>query len=217
MAGYFGGGIQNVEKPVEHYKIIDQRKNLSPERARGAGRFDEVMKKAASKLEAPLKAGLEPGLEAGPSDKKVLPVTLRPQITRSNSAHPRSPGHLQTPGSEHLQTSNSKHLQTPEMHRKSSLSTGMNPRETDDGTKIALKRLSKEMENQLMGMFWVMIDNARENDPEGGFAEKMFRTPYLHEVVKSGADPELGEIGKAIYNNLVRNDRENVESVRAKK
>ncbi len=70
------------------------------------------------------------------------------------------------------------------------------------GTDIALKTLSKEMETQLYGMFWNMIDSARDTDPEGGFAEKMFRGPYLSEVVKGGSDEKLGDIGQAIYNEL---------------
>ena len=70
------------------------------------------------------------------------------------------------------------------------------------GTDIALKRLSKEMENQLYGMFWTMIDGARNSDHEGGFAEKLFRGPYLAEIVKTSSDAELGEIGEAIYRGL---------------
>jgi hypothetical protein len=61
------------------------------------------------------------------------------------------------------------------------------------------------MENQLYGMFWTMIDSARDADHEGGFAEKLFRGPYLAEVVKTSSDAELGEIGEAIYRSLVEN------------
>ena len=75
-----------------------------------------------------------------------------------------------------------------------------------NGTNFALKKLSKEMEAQLYGMFWVMIDNAREVEAEGGFAEKMFRGAYITEVVKNGSDPELGEVGRAIYNSFAKEE-----------
>ena len=61
-------------------------------------------------------------------------------------------------------------------------------------------------------MFFTMMDNARETNPEGGFGEQLFRGQYLTEVVKGSADEELGEIGLAIYRNLV-ND-ENIKKVR---
>ena len=80
------------------------------------------------------------------------------------------------------------------------------------GTNLALKKLAKEMEIQIMGMFFTLMDNARETNPEGGFGEQLFRGQYLTEVVKDSSSTELGEIGLAIYRNLVKED--NIKDIR---
>ena len=97
-------------------------------------------------------------------------------------------------GNKLVKSTKNKVLTLPEQRIK--------PQAKISGTDIALKRLSKEMENQLYGMFWTMIDSARNADHEGGFAEKLFRGPYLAEIVKTSSDAELGEIGEAIYRGL---------------
>ena len=97
-------------------------------------------------------------------------------------------------------------------NRAVSINTPLTPQDKKVGTNLALKKLAKEMEVQIMGMFFTMMDNARETNPEGGFGEQLFRGQYLTEVVKGSADEELGEIGLAIYRNLV-ND-ENIKKVR---
>ena len=74
------------------------------------------------------------------------------------------------------------------------------------GTNLALKKLAKEMEIQIMSMFFTLMDNAREANPEGGFSEQLFRGQYLTEIVKDSSSTELGEIGLAIYRNLVKED-----------
>ncbi|MDP4708883.1 MAG: hypothetical protein NWS20_02625 [Rickettsiaceae bacterium] len=153
---YLGGGVTNIDKPAQHYQIIDERNKVTKANTvTGAKKFDSVLKKIQTK-------------NVSNSTAKELVNSSKSKV--SILAHQSS---------------------------KSSVKS--------DGTDIALKRLSKEMENQLYGMFWTMIDSARDADHEGGFAEKLFRGPYLTEVVKTSSDAELGEIGEAIYRSLVEN------------
>jgi hypothetical protein len=88
-------------------------------------------------------------------------------------------------------------------------SNTLNHFDKKDGTDFALKKLAKEVEIQMMSMFFTLIDNARDIDPEGGFGEKLFRGHHLTEMVKQSSNEELGEIGKAIYRNLVKKENEN--------
>lgn len=153
---YLGGGVTNIDKPAQHYQIIDERNKVTKANTvTGAKKFDSVLKKIQTK-------------NVSNSTAKELVNSSKSKV--SILAHQSS---------------------------KSSVKS--------DGTDIALKRLSKEMENQLYGMFWTMIDSVRDADHEGGFAEKLFRGPYLTEVVKTSSDAELGEIGEAIYRSLVEN------------
>ena len=153
---YLGGGVTNIDKPAQHYQIIDERNKVTKANTvTGAKKFDSVLKKIQTK-------------NVSNSTAKELVNSSKSKV--SILAHQSS---------------------------KSSVKS--------DGTDIALKRLSKEMENQLYGMFWTIIDSARDADHEGGFAEKLFRGPYLTEVVKTSSDAELGEIGEAIYRSLVEN------------
>jgi hypothetical protein len=76
-----------------------------------------------------------------------------------------------------------------------------------DGTNLALKKLAKEMEVQIMGIFYELMDSARDVNPEGGFGEQLFRGQYLTEVVKGSSGEELGEIGLAVYRSLVKEDK----------
>jgi len=151
---YLGGGVTNIDRPAQHYQIIDERNKITKtDTVSGAKKFDSVLKKIQT--------------------KNVSNSTVKELVNSSKTKLPT----------------------LAKQGVKSSVKV--------DGTDIALKRLSKEMENQLYGMFWTMIDSARDADHEGGFAEKLFRGPYLTEVVKTSSDAELGEIGEAIYRSLV--------------
>ena len=88
---------------------------------------------------------------------------------------------------------------------KTETTQSLNPNIKEDGTDLAIKKLAKEMEVQIISMFFNMMDNARDAKPEGGFGEEMFRGKYLTEIVKSSSDDQLGELGLAIYDNLSNN------------
>jgi hypothetical protein len=153
---YLGGGVTNIDKPAQHYQIIDERNKVKKTDAvSGTKKFDSVLKKFQTKNVSNAR------VKELVNSSKIQVTTLAEQRAKSGTKV--------------------------------------------DGTDLALKRLSKEMENQLYGMFWTMIDSARDADHEGGFAEKLFRGPYLAEVVKTSSDAELGEIGEAIYRSLVEN------------
>ena len=154
-ANYLGGGVVNAEKPAEHYRVIDQRKN-------SASRPNSVT-------------------DSNVNNAKIFDKSVKSDLVKRLE----------------------KSRPTMKLDAKKSVNVNNVKSEKQKlGTDIALKTLSKEMESQLYGMFWNMIDGARETDPEGGFAEKMFRGPYLSEVVKGGTDEKLGDIGQAIYNEL---------------
>jgi hypothetical protein len=217
MSDIVGGGVANVGKPVEHYKIIDQRRadsvktgsDLSVSQTGKPNNFSKVLdaNRVGSSKKLDLKSGVysrvdraKAALEAQTAKSKAsLKPTQADMDSMINASGLTSDQVSQLLGSG--VGNNSLEVKAP-----------LNPNDGKVGTNLALKKLAKEMEVQIMGMFFTLMDNAREVDPEGGFGEKLFRGQYLTEVVKGSADEELGEIGLAIYRNLVQDD--NIKKVR---
>lgn len=79
-----------------------------------------------------------------------------------------------------------------------------------NGTDFALKKASKDMEIQIISMFFTLIDEAKRQNPDhefaGGFGEELFRGEYLSEMVRASSGDELGDIGQAIYRDLSRHN-----------
>ncbi len=216
MSDIGGGGVANVGKPVEYYKIIDQRKadsvktgaDLKVSQPGKPNTFSKVLNnQAGSNKKLDLKSGVnlrvdraKAALEAQTAKSKAsLKPTQADMDSIINASGLTSDQVSQLLGSG--VGNNSLEVKAP-----------LNPNDGKVGTNLALKKLAKEMEVQIMGMFFTLMDNAREVDPEGGFGETLFRGQYLTEVVKGSADEELGEIGLAIYRNLVQDD--NIKKVR---
>ncbi len=221
MPGIGGGGVVNVGKPAEYYEIIDRSKANSAKEASsssdGVAKPSSVHPNKFGKVLGAQRAINEKQVQANNSansrvnraqlalDKQVAKSKASVKPTRSDMNSLIKASGLTNDQVNQLMGSGAK-----------GLAKGVNtPSKINDdkiGTNLALKKLAKEMEVQIMGMFFTLIDNARETDPEGGFGEKLFRGQYLTEIVKDSADKELGEIGLAIYRNLVKED--NIKEVR---
>lgn len=220
MPGIGGGGVANVGKPAEYYEIIDRNKVNS---ARSPSSSDEV---ASPSSVHPNKFSKVLDAQRAISEKQVkaknsfnsraskAQLALDKQLARSKaSVKPTQRDMNSLISASGLTNDQVKQLMWDGSKGKAK---GMNtPSKIEDdknGTNLALKKLAKEMEIQIMGMFYTLMDNAREANPEGGFGEKLFRGQYLTEIVKDSADKELGEIGIAIYRNLVKED--NIKEVK---
>lgn len=214
MPGIGGGGVANVGKPAEYYQVIDRGKVNSSRDASSSG---EV---SGSSSVHPNKFGKVLGAQRALNEKQVkarnsvdsrvsrAQLALDKQVARSKASIKPTRADMDSLISASGLT-NEQVKQLMGSGAKGSAKGVNTPSGLNDdkiGTNLALKKLAKEMEVQIMGMFFTLIDNARETEPEGGFGEKLFRGQYLTEVVKDSADAELGEIGLAIYRNLVKED-----------
>lgn len=74
----------------------------------------------------------------------------------------------------------------------------------DDGTDFALKELSKDMEQQVLGVLWNLAFAAGDKEYEGGLGEEIFHKDLVAELVKLSSKGEMGEIAQSIYNDLKR-------------
>ena len=199
MPGIGGGGVTNIGKSPEYYKIIDQKKAEKP------NKFSEILdsNRAVLKNGNNINSRVERAKAALEAQSVRAKASVAPSRVDMDSM-------IQASGLTNGQVG--QLLGGGAGNRAVSINTPLTPQDKKVGTNLALKKLAKEMEVQIMGMFFTMMDNARETNPEGGFGEQLFRGQYLTEVVKGSADEELGEIGLAIYRNLV-ND-ENIKKVR---
>ena len=201
MPGIGGGGVVNVGKAPEYYKVIDQGKTEKPSAVLNPNKFSKILD--SNNLKGAMNsrvARAKEALEAQSARDKASAVPSRADIDsmiKASGLTSDQVGQLMGGGVKNKATSRN---------------TQAIPSDKKVGTNLALKKLAKEMEVQIMGMFYTMMDNAREVNPEGGFGEQLFRGQYLTEVVKSSEDEELGEIGLAIYRNLVQDD--NMKKVR---
>ena len=75
----------------------------------------------------------------------------------------------------------------------------INPTELGEtGTEIALKELAKQFENQIYVMMW----NRMCKKEDGSLAERVWHPQLIEAFVEAG-DDELGEIGEAVYEQLL--------------
>lgn len=220
MPGIGGGGVANVGKPAEYYEVIDRGKVNSSKEIPSSG---EVAKSSTTH---PNKFGKVLSTQRALNEKQVKArSSVDSRVSRAQLALDkqvaRSKASIKPTRADMNSLINASGLTNDQVNQlmgsgaKGSTKGVNTPSGLNDdkiGTNLALKKLAKEMEVQIMGMFFTLIDNARETDPEGGFGEKLFRGQYLTEIVKDSADKELGEIGLAIYRNLVKED--NIKQVR---
>jgi hypothetical protein len=205
--GIGGGGVSNIGKPANYYEIIDKgktdaagkssekldTKSINPNRfgkvldARKSFDNKNVLNEAGNSRAEKVRSALNKQAAKMEASVKASKVDMDALI--------KSSGLTSDQVSEILGTN----------VQKNTLSANEPPLPSANkiGTNLALKKLAKEMEVQIMGIFYTLMDNARDVNPEGGFGEQLFRGQYLSEVVKGSESDELGEIGLAVYNSLV--------------
>lgn len=91
---------------------------------------------------------------------------------------------------------------------KQRIEAGMQAREKADGTDFALKELSCQFEQQILGILWNLAFSSMDHEFEGGLGEELFHKELVNEMVKLADTGEMGEIAQSIYNDL-KNQSEN--------
>ncbi len=220
MSGIGPGGVTNVGKPAEYYEIIDRnkvnsvKKSTSSDKAASTSsvnpnRFNEVLGAQKAVNTAPVKV-------KNPTNFRVARAqnALNAQVARAKASVKPTQADMDSLINASGLTNNqiNQLIGAGRKGGAKGINTPSGLRDDKIGTNLALKKLAKEMEIQIMGMFFTLMDNARETNPEGGFGEQLFRGQYLTEVVKDSSSTELGEIGLAIYRNLVKED--NIKDIR---
>ena len=81
-----------------------------------------------------------------------------------------------------------------------------------DGTDLArMKKVAKELTDQVYGFLWAQMAEGVNQNPEGGFGEAIFQKSLWPELVKNSTGNDLDEIGKAIVRDLVKQQENNVK------
>ena len=80
------------------------------------------------------------------------------------------------------------------------------------GTDLALKKLAKKFEDDLIGICYNMMFDTVGGKPPGGIGEELFQRDYIPSLVSSSSsqgsdDIKLGQIGEGIYKELKNNSR----------
>lgn len=197
------GGVGNVEKPIQDRMQVDKHKNTSSKKvvnSNNPNNFAQLLKSNKVEFNNSAISKQEQIKRVLDSHKKNSQKSIVPNSSNMDALI--KAGGLTREQIEELIVKENKLANSS---RKDVLT---NSKISNDriGTNLALKRLAKEMEVQIMGFFYTLIDNTREINHQGGTAERVFRGDYISKLVESGSDEELGEIGRAIYNNLVRED-----------
>ena len=81
-----------------------------------------------------------------------------------------------------------------------------------NGTDVArMKDVSRKLETQFNGLMWAQMAKGVNANPEGGFGEEIFQQSLWPELVEEASGDELGELGQAIFRDLLKeNERQTV-------
>jgi RPE3 domain-containing protein len=85
---------------------------------------------------------------------------------------------------------------------KQRIEAGIKAREKEAGTDFALKELSCQFEQQILGILWNLAFSSMDREFEGGLGEELFHKELVNEMVKLADTGEMGEIAQSIYDNL---------------
>jgi hypothetical protein len=209
--GIGGGGVLNVDRPANYYKVIDQRKVDAGAKSSEGLKSQSVNFNRFGKMVEARKSihNRSVSNEVSNSRAEKIRSALNLQVAKMDaSVKPTKvdmDALIKTSGLTSDQVS--EFLGNNVRNKISSVKAPAVQGRGKDGTNLALKKLAKEMEVQIMGIFYELMDSARDVNPEGGFGEQLFRGQYLTEVVKGSSGEELGEIGLAVYRSLVKEDK----------
>ncbi len=74
-----------------------------------------------------------------------------------------------------------------------------------NGTDLALRKISLEVEQQLYGILWnIVFTTADTDDSTGPNAAKLLMPELIAQIVTDISGDELGEIAESIYDHLKR-------------
>jgi len=176
---YLGGGTKNIERPVEYYKTIDERKNEA-RRVDGSDKASEVFAKVLSKEQISNAKKQEGAKFTANKVVKSLEDKALEKIKNIN-----------------LNKTNSNRV---------------NNRSEADGTDLArMKKVAKELTDQVYGFLWAEMAQGANKNPEGGFGETIFQKSLWPELVKNSAANDLDEVGEAIVRDLIKQQENNVK------
>jgi hypothetical protein len=82
------------------------------------------------------------------------------------------------------------------------IDSNLQDREKEHGTDFALKELSCELEQQILGILWNLAFSAMDRQFEGGLGEELFHKELVNEMVKLSKTGEMGAIAQSIYDDL---------------
>lgn len=85
---------------------------------------------------------------------------------------------------------------------KQKIEHAMKAKGETDGTDFALKELSRELEQQILGIMWNLAFSSMDREFEGGIGEELFHKELVNEMVKLADTGEMGDIAQSIYNDL---------------
>ncbi len=185
---YLGGGVKNTGTPVEHYKVIDERKNEA-RKVEGTIKATEVFAKALNKEKAKVNDVIKQEETKSAANKAVKALDKNSPLNAKNV--------------------------DPARGRNGSTPTNLNQvnnKSEPDGTDLAhMKKVAKELTDQVYGFLWAQMAEGVNQNPEGGFGEAIFQKSLWPELVKNSTGNELDEVGKAIVRDLVRQQENNVK------
>jgi len=76
-----------------------------------------------------------------------------------------------------------------------------------NGTDLALKQLSSQIEKQMLGIMWNMAFSTIDKKFEGGLGEEIFHKELVTEMVKAiNKDDKMGNIATSVYNDLKKKE-----------
>ncbi len=183
---YLGGGLKNTGTPIEHYKIIDERRSES-RKVDNSAKASEVFAKALSK-------------------EKINDAIKKNETESIANKAVKSLDKDSTLGARNIRLNKSGANVAPSLAKNGK--TASEP----DGTDLArMKKVAKELTDQVYGFLWAQMAEGVNQNPEGGFGEAIFQKSLWPELVKNSTGNDLDEIGKAIVRDLVKQQENNVK------
>lgn len=183
---YLGGGLKNTGTPIEHYKVIDERRSES-RKVDNSAKTSEVFAKALSK-------------------EKINDAIKQDETKSIANKAVKSLDKDSISGAKNIRLNKSGANVAPSLAKNGK--TASEP----DGTDLArMKKVAKELTDQVYGFLWAQMAEGVNQNPEGGFGEAIFQKSLWPELVKNSTGNDLDEIGKAIVRDLVKQQENNVK------
>ena len=183
---YLGGGLKNTRTPIEHYKVIDERRSEA-RKVDSSAKTSEVFAKALSK-------------------EKINDAIKQEGAKSVTNKAFKSLDKDSILNARNIQLNKSGTNAAPSLVKNGK--AGSEP----DGTDLArMKKVAKELTDQVYGFLWAQMAQGVNQNPEGGFGEAIFQKSLWPELVKNSTGDDLDEVGRAIVRDLVKQQENNVK------